>query len=145
MADLEAEWSDSRWVTYRLKSWRCGITGDDLSADAPPVGRRVDVVFTDPWDFVTEIGDRPVVGVIRAFEEANDAVLRLMVEFEHPLTYKGEHYVMVNASPRHSSAPSSSAFLAGSTLTANMSATLVRVDPKHHGLFLIGDIRIRSD
>jgi hypothetical protein len=105
------------------------------------IGRRVDVTFTDPWDFVSDVGDKPYLGVVREFEEANGRVLRLVIDLERPATFGGDMYGTVDVNPRHEDAPPTSELLTGSMLSANMSAFSVGGGEQSRALPLIGEVR----
>jgi hypothetical protein len=103
------------------------------------IGAHLDVVVTDPWDVVTEIGDRPRAAVVDSFEEAGGRVVRIIANLEQPLVYRDQGYDRSEITPRHRDAPSALAMMGGARLPSNMEA-LASTPNDIRPLALLGEV-----
>ena len=72
------------------------MTNSDL------VGKKLDVVLIDPWDFVTTNGSGPfIANVIRFGHDKSTGVECLVLELALPLNYKTEEFGYFMATIRH--------------------------------------------
>lgn len=105
------------------------------------VGRRAQVFVSDPWEFMTEVGEEPLVGTITEFKEADERVAEIIVALDRPVTFRGARIDTVAASPRHEDAPSLAAAFQGVAMPANIEVS----DSGRAALppvGLVGDIRM---
>lgn len=112
-----------------------------MSSGSNAVGRSAEVIVTDPWEFMTELGTEPLKGRVTSFEETEGRVIRIVVELVTPVTYRGRRVEIVSATPRHRDAPNAEAVLKGAGIPANMEGTLTAF-AEHHPIALVGEIRI---
>jgi hypothetical protein len=108
------------------------------------VGREADVIVTDPWEFMTEVGLEPLLGQVKSFEKSEGRFTRIVVDLVHPVTYRGKLIVSITAAPRHRDTPTADAVLNGVGMPANMEG-LPTIDraAETHPVPLLGEIRIR--
>lgn len=112
-----------------------------MNAEGGAIGREAEVVFTDPWDFVSEVGDKPARGVVRRLDEADGQVRRIVIDLAHPFTHRGVRFGILDASPRHEHAPSLDEVLHGVRLSANIEASSLALGATR-SLLLLGEIRL---
>ncbi len=108
------------------------------------VGREADVIVTDPWEFMTEVGLGPLLGHVKSFEKNERRFTRIVVDLVHPVTYRGKLIVSITATSRHRDTPTVDAVLNGVGMPANMegSPTIDKAG-ETHPVPLLGEIRIR--
>jgi hypothetical protein len=103
--------------------------------------RKAQVFVSDPWEFMTEVGEEPLVGTITEFKEADERVAEIVVALDRPVTFQGAKIDTVAASPRHEGAPSVTAAFEGVSMPANIEAS-DSDKPASRPVGLVGDIRI---
>ena len=111
------------------------------------VGSQVDILVSDPWDFVTEHGAGPFKAQVLQVNDSRPEEQGLLVQLEQPLIDKGVRLEYFVVSPRH--ADSDLASLArGQILTAAVNHIPPdRLDPTpfdlswwRGGVYLIGSV-----
>jgi hypothetical protein len=66
------------------------------------VGKKLDIVLVDPWDFVTANGSGPFIAdVVRSGHEKSTGVEALLLGLASSLKYKTEEYKCFVATTRH--------------------------------------------
>ena len=108
------------------------------------VGREADVIVSDPWEFMTEVGLEPLLGEVKSFEWSEDRFTRIVVDLVHPVTYRGKLIGSITATPRHRDTPTADAVMNGVGMPANMEGSPAIDEPAEtHPVPLLGEIRIR--
>jgi hypothetical protein len=108
------------------------------------VGRAADVIVTDPWEFMTEVGLEPLLGEVKTFEKSEGRFTRIVVDLVRPVTYRGKRIGRVIATPRHRDTPTADAVLAGVGMPANMEGSSMSGEPgETRPVALVGEIRLR--
>jgi hypothetical protein len=108
------------------------------------VGRAADVLVTDPWEFMAEVGLEPLLGRVRSFEEPAGRLSRIVVDLVRPVTYRGKRNGSINATPPHRGTPTADAVLAGAGMPANMEGSSMSEEHgETHPVALLGEIRLR--
>jgi hypothetical protein len=108
------------------------------------VGRAADVIVTDPWEFMTEVGLEPLLGEVKAFETNDGRFTRIIVDLVRPVTYRGKRIGRVIATPRHRDTPTAKAVLAGIGMPANIEGSSMSGEHREtRPVALVGEIRLR--
>ena len=87
-----------------------------MASSTSLLGRRVKLVVSDPWDFVTDNGSGPFEGEV--VQEISDAIL---VKLDTSIEDKGETYEFLVVSTRHA-AEELSLVLGGNEVSCNATA-----------------------
>jgi hypothetical protein len=108
------------------------------------VGRAAEVIVSDPWEFMTEVGLEPLLGRVRSFEESAGRLSRIVIDLVRPVTYRGKRIGSINATPRHQDTPTADAVQSGVGMPANLEGSSMSGE---HGetrpVALLGEIRLR--
>src|ERR1700674_932085 len=108
------------------------------------VGRAAEVIVSDPWEFMTEVGLEPLLGTVKSFEESAGCFTRILIDLVGPVTYRGKLIRNINATPRHRDTPTADAVLAGVGMPANMEGSSMSGEPgETRPVALVGEIRLR--
>jgi hypothetical protein len=107
------------------------------------VGHAAEVVITDPWDFMTEVGTQPLPGRVDSYEESGGWINRIVVDLLIPVTYQGQRIARIYATPRHKDSPNAQAILGGVGLPANMEGSSTNT-AEHRPVAFVGEIRVQS-
>lgn len=108
------------------------------------VGRAAEVIVTDPWEFMTEVGTAPLPGEVKSFEMSEGRFTRIVIDLVRPVTYRGTSIGSIDATPRHQDTPTADAVLAGVGMPANMEGSSTSREPREtRPLALLGEIRLR--
>jgi hypothetical protein len=86
------------------------------------IGNSVRILVSDPWEFGTECGVGPFIGIIDAIR-SNALIIRLL----EPIAYRGGHLFTIVAQPRH--APGTlDTFVSVGNMSANLMLLRVSVE-----------------
>ena len=108
------------------------------------VGRAAEVIVSDPWEFMTEVGLEPLLGTVKSFEESAGRFTRIDIDLVRPVTYRGKLVRGINATPRHRDTPTADAVLIGVGMPANMEGSSMSGEPgETRPVALVGEIRLR--
>jgi hypothetical protein len=107
------------------------------------VGRAAEVIVSDPWEFMTEVGLEPLLGTVKSFEESAGCFTRIVIDLAGPVTNRGKLIRNINATPRHRDTPTADAVLAGVGMPANMEGSSISGEPgETRPVALVGEIRL---
>jgi len=116
------------------------VTTSGISPDL--VGRSAQVIVTDPWEFITDLGTEPLVGRVKAIEDTHDRLSRIVVDLLTPVNYHGVSIVRFDATPRHRDSPTVGDFSNGAKMPANIEGVSADPAKQAHPFAFLGEIRL---
>lgn len=106
------------------------------------VEQSVEVLVSDPWDFMTELGTMPIQGRVASFEAAGGRLMRLVIDLVSPVAYKGSMIGRFDAIPRHKDSPTVERFAQGVALQANIQGIVLDPARRARPIALLGEVRL---
>ena len=115
-----------------------------VTRDDSIVGRAAEVLVSDPWEFMSEVGTEPLLGEVRSLETNADQVTRVVVDLDRTVSYQGKQIETIVGTPRHRDSPTLDAVLNGAPLPVNMEGSPTSTEAAEtRPLAFLGTIRLR--